>query len=255
MLGAMKIGVVVYGLAAIAAGAIDLAWGSFERAHQPLQAFGDNIPGAQAFAYIIAAVLVIGGAAILVPRYEALGAVLLGMVYLIFTIFWLPRLYTAPMVLGHSLAVYAGVLGGICQQLIIVGAALIVYSRGLLRTARWIFGLSSIDFGIVHLTGIAANTGYVPHWLPFGQQFWVAFTGIAFVLAGVAIVSGILDVLAARLLALMLLVFSFLALLPILLANLHQQIPWGANAYNLMAAASVWILASSLAAARMEMST
>jgi hypothetical protein len=36
------------------------------------------------------------------------------------------------------------------------------------------------------------------------------FPGIAFVLAGLAILSGILDVLAARLVALMLLVFSAL---------------------------------------------
>jgi len=41
-----------------------------------------------------------------------------------------------------------------------------------------------------------------------GGNFWAILTGTAFALAGIAILSGILDVLAARLLALMLLVFS-----------------------------------------------
>jgi hypothetical protein len=36
----MKIGVVVLGLASIAAGILDLIWGEFESAHQPIQAFG-----------------------------------------------------------------------------------------------------------------------------------------------------------------------------------------------------------------------
>lgn len=43
----------------------------------------------------------------------------------------------------------------------------------------------------------------IPNWMPFGGAFWVVLTGVAFVLPGLAILSGILDVLAERLLALM----------------------------------------------------
>jgi hypothetical protein len=72
-------------------------------------------------------------------------------------------------------------------------------------------------------------------------------TGICFVLAGLAILSGILDVLAARLLALMFLVFNLVALPPFIFANPHRHAAWGGNAYNLAAVASAWILAASLA--------
>lgn len=62
---------------------------------------------------------------------------------------------------------------------------------------RWVFGICAIGFGLQHLTNINQNLEYVPKWLPPGAEFWVIVTGICFVLAGLAILSGILDVLAA----------------------------------------------------------
>jgi hypothetical protein len=82
-----------------------------------------------------------------------------------------------------------------------------------------------------------------PKWIPPGPTFWVVLTGIAFVLAGLAIVSGMLDVLAARLLGLMLLVFSALALVPLIFTSPRDHASWGANAYNLTAVGAAWIIA------------
>ena len=48
----MKIGVYLYGIAAVAYGITDLIWGEFESAHQPIQAYGDHIPGVTFFAYM-----------------------------------------------------------------------------------------------------------------------------------------------------------------------------------------------------------
>ena len=86
----------------------------------------------------------------------------------------------------------------------------------------------------------------IPKWMPFGATFWAVLTGIAFVLAGAAIVSGVLDVLAARLLGLMLLVFSALALAPLIFSSPHDHASWGANAYNLTAIGAAWIVAEWL---------
>ena len=68
---------------------------------------------------------------------------------------------------------------------------------------RSIVGLCSIDFGLNHLLDIKDNLIYVPKWMPPGQQFWVIATGLGFVLAGLALLTGIQDLLAGRLLALM----------------------------------------------------
>jgi uncharacterized membrane protein len=241
----MKLAVYMYGLASIATGAIDIAWHGFESAHQPIQAFGDAIPGREIFAYVIAALLIAGGAAVLRTQTAKFGAVALGVVYTIFTIFWLPRLYTAPHALGLHAGVVMGVLAGVCQPLIVAAAALLIYTADT-RVARWIFGISSIVFGLAHLTGISVTAAMVPKWMPPGQDFWAVLTGVAFALGGVAILIRVLDVLAARLLAVMLLVFSAFALLPVLVAYPHNQIAWGSNAYNLAAIASMWILACRL---------
>jgi surface polysaccharide O-acyltransferase-like enzyme len=82
--------------------------------------------------------------------------------------------------------------------------------------------------------------------MPFGGVFWAVLTGIAFVIAGLAILSGIRDVLAARLLALMLLVFSAFVLTPMIFALPRNHVAWGGNAYNLAAVGAAWIVADWL---------
>lgn len=239
-------------------GIMNLVWLDFEPAEEPIQAFGDHIPGREIFACVTALCLIAGGAAIFWPRAARFGTVVVAVVYCIFTVFWMPRLYTAPRILGFHLPVYIGVLGGLCQQLILVAAALVIYASGLPRgtqlsntmttVARWVFGLSSMDFGLSHLTGVAATARLVPSWIPFGQDFWVILTGTAFVLAGVAICLQTLDVLASRLLALMLVIFSALALAPLIVKYPHNHSSWGVNIYNLAAIGAVWIFAEWLAA-------
>jgi hypothetical protein len=251
----MRIGIYVYGIASIAAGILDLVWGEFEPAHQPIQAWGDHIPGVTIFAYIAAVWLIAGGAAILSRQGERAGAAALAILYGIFILFPLPRFYTAPHYVGYSAALYIGVLTSVCQQIILFVAAMIVWqvaARGALSEraallARWIFGLCSVDFGLAHVTGIPVVATSVPKWMPLGGPFWAVLTGFAFVLAGLAIVSGVLDVLAARLLGLMLLVFSLLLLTPRIFATPHKHVAWGSNAYNLTAVGAAWIVAEWLA--------
>jgi uncharacterized membrane protein YphA (DoxX/SURF4 family) len=256
----MGIGVYVYAMGSIAAGMLDLIWGDFETAHQPIQSFGDHIPGREILAYIAAICLVLAGAAILWRGTARMAAAALAGIYFIFAVFWLPRFYTAPHALGFRVPLLIGLLAGVAQQLILVGAAGTIYA--LLRTrdsawlsrllllVRWTFGLSSIAFGLAHLTGVRAVAAMVPKWMPWGGNFWAILTGIAFVLAGIAILSGILDVPAARLLALMLLVFSVLVLAPRPLADPRNHIAWGSNAYNLAAVGAAWIFADSAVSRR-----
>src|SRR5579871_4507832 len=115
----MKIGVWFLGLASIAAGILDLIWGEFEAAHQPIQAFSDHIPGVTILAYVTALWLIAGGAAILVERTASIGALMLAFIYTVFAIFWLPRFVTVTRYLGFHLNVYIGLLGGLGAPLIV----------------------------------------------------------------------------------------------------------------------------------------
>jgi uncharacterized membrane protein YphA (DoxX/SURF4 family) len=142
----MKIGVYVYGIAAVAYGITDLVWGEFDPSDQPLQAWGNHIPGAKIFAYIAAIWLVVAGAALLWRRSRRSAAASLTILYGIFVLFPLPRFYWGPNVHGHRAYVYFGVLGDVCQEIILFVAAVIVWksqsgrdslSQRAARLVRW----------------------------------------------------------------------------------------------------------------------
>jgi len=250
----MRIGIYVYAVGSVAAGIADLVWGEFEPAHQPIQAWGDHIPGVTIFAYIVAIGLIAGGMALLWRRSTGFGGASLAVVYGIFVLFPLPRLYTAPHFLGHHPGVYIGVLVSVCQQVILFVAAVMAWTSAkgplsplTIKLASIVFGLCAVDFGVAHLIAVQMVVPMIPKWMPLGATFWVVLTGIAFVLAGLAMISGVFDVLAARLLALMLLVFSAFVLGPLMFSSPHNHISWGANAYNLAAVGAAWIVAECIA--------
>jgi uncharacterized membrane protein len=246
--------------ATVVAGFFDLMWRDFDSAHQPIQAFGDHIPGSELMACITGVWMVAAGMAVLWHRSMRAGAAGLALIYLIFAVFWVPRFYTAPHYLGFRNA-FIGVFCGMGSQLIVVAAGALLYASQVtlgvswqrtILIARWIFGVCAINCGLGHLIAITTDTVYVPKWMPLGREFWVIVTGICFVLAGLAILCGVLDVLAARLLALMFLVFNALALPQFIFANPTDHAAWGGNAYNLAAVAASWVLADALASRHAE---
>jgi len=109
----MRLGVYVYSIGTLATGVLNLIWGEFDPGHQPIQAWGGHIPGQQVFAYIAAIWLIVGGVAILSRRSARWGGMALAIMYSIFAVFWFPRLYSAPHVLGFHINVYTGILVGV----------------------------------------------------------------------------------------------------------------------------------------------
>jgi uncharacterized membrane protein len=240
----MRVGLWIYGLATVVTGIVDIVWGAFEPSHQPMQALGLHIPVSQILAYIAAAWLVATGMAILWQRTERIGAAGSAMIYLVFALLWVPRFYTATHKFGFRIGVLMFIFFGIGQQLLLVTPAAIVYAISASSdpvwreraavAAGWTLGLGPIAFGLGHLISPHVMARFVPHWVPF-PVFWAVFTGIAFLLAGIAIVWRIQDVLAARLLGLMLLLFEAAVEIPPVFAQPHNQVAWGAAVYNVTA--------------------
>ena len=251
-----KLGIYVYGLSSATVGVMDFIWGDFDSAHQPIQAFGDHIPGREILAYITAVWMIAAGLAILWRRSAHAGGAALAIIYLVFTVFWLPRFYTAPHYLGFRIPVFIGVAAGVGIELIAFAAGTLIYASlsmhsaswpRMILIARWIFGLCAIDFGVNHLDAVGDNLGYVPKWMPLGQAFWVILTGICFVLAGLAILSRIQDVLAARLLALLFFAFNVFSLPQFIFADPKGHAAWGGNAINLAFVGASLIFADAIA--------
>ena len=251
----MKLGVWFYGLGTILTGILNIAWGAFDASHQPIQALGKNLPGQQILAYILGVWLLAAGLALLWRRSERIGAAASGIAYVMFAALWIVRYYATIHALGWRIDVILGTSFGLAQELMLVAPAAIVYAstaspdsrlqKRAAVTARWMLGLPPILFGLFHLIAIRGFATIVPHWMSFGY-FWAGLTGIAFILAGVAICSGMKDILAARLLALMLLLFEGFVEIPPIFIRLHNQATWGAAVYNVTAIGACWVFAEFL---------
>lgn len=245
----MKVGILFYGLGTILTGILDITWRAFDASHQPIQSLG-KVPSQNMLALVAGVWLVLAGLAILWRRSAKFGAAASAAAYLVFAALWLPRYYAGIHVLGWRIDVLFGISFGVAQQLLLVAPAAIAYAaitstdsllkaRAILAT-RWMLGLPPVVFGLAHLIGLRVFAKIVPQWIPFGN-FWAVFTGIAFLLAGVAICLGIKYVLAARLLALMLLLFEGLVEVPPIFIRMRSQATWGAAVYNLAAIGAYWM--------------
>jgi hypothetical protein len=252
----MKVGVWFYGLGTALTGILDIAWSAFDASHQPIQSLGKNFPGQHILADIAGVWLVAAGLAILWRRSARIGAAASAIAYLIFAALWLPRYSAGIHAYGWRFAVFVGVSFGLAQQLMLVAPAAIIYvstaspdsrlQKRAVIAGRWMLGLPPVIFGLFHLTSIRVFASIVPHWMSFGV-FWAVLTGIAFLLAGSAICLGIMDVPAARLLALMLLLFEGFVEIPPIFIRSHNQPTWGAAVYNLAAIGACLIFAEFLA--------
>jgi uncharacterized membrane protein YphA (DoxX/SURF4 family) len=247
----------VYGVAAIAFGVIGLIWRDFETVWQPIQALPFAVPHRTAIACLFAVCILIGGLAIQWPRAARIGAVTLGILYLICALFWLPRVIGFPKVVGTWL--------GFAEQSVLVLAAVIVYASlepsdsawgtKAIQVARILFGICFLVIGLSHFVYVPQTAAMVPKWIPPGQNFWAITTGIAHVCAGLAILSGVLAALASRLLTAMILGFGLLVWLPTLIATPRDHTAWGGNAVNLAIAGAAWIVADSFTREQKEAAT
>jgi len=233
----------VYGLAAIAFGLITLVWHDFNT-WQQVRPLG-NVSHREILIYLAVAIELFGGIAIQFPKTARPGACVLGALYLIFAVLWVPFIVATPLVYDRW--------GNFFEQFSIVSGALIVYAMAakpaprLARLGYIFFSLCVVSFTLEQAFYLQGTASFVPKWIPPGQMFWAILTTLAFALTAVALFSGRFALLASRLLTVMLLGFQLLVWLPALFKVPHQLINWAGNAQNLAITAAAWIVADFLA--------
>ena len=89
---------------------------------------------------------------------------------------------------------------------------------------KLLFALPMIGFGFGHLTNANAMSGMVPGWLP-ASVFWVYLTGVALLLAAIAITINKKAKLATMLLGIMLVLFALLIHLPGMMGGDQMAMP------------------------------
>jgi uncharacterized membrane protein YphA (DoxX/SURF4 family) len=239
-----NLGIYVYGAGAIALGVIGLVWTDFATNWQRVQA---NVPHRGALAWITAVYELAAGAAILWRRTAQAGAMMLAILYSLFTLLWVPQIFASPQVYD--------VWGNFFEELSLVIAGVVLYASlappesvgaGKRPQISRVFGICVISFGLAHLFYIRATASFVPKWIPPGQLFWAIATAVFFLLAAVAILSGFLAALASRLLTAMIVSFEVLVWAPRLFSSPHDHFSWAGNAICLALAGAAWVVADSI---------
>ena len=116
--------------------------------------------------------------------------------------------------------------------------------RSGLRIAHALYGLAMIPFGYAHFQYLARTASLIPGWLPW-PTFWACFTGGAFIAAGVSMLFGVLDWLAAPLSALMMAGFSVFVWIPRYFRGNLPAFEMGEVVATFALTAAAWAVAES----------
>jgi uncharacterized membrane protein len=243
----MAFGWRVYGLGVMAIGMTCLVFGEFD----PGQPVPEHFPARIALAYAAGAFMVVAAAAVVWRRTTAWGAAVLTVYYALFVVVLMNgRLLLtdyAVYVIYEDIAMQLAIAAGgliVCVSTARIDAALAAH---LTRLGRLAFGVCALVFGGAHFAYMENTASLVPKWLPPTQVFWGYATGVCFVAAGVAILTGVQARLAAILVTAMLASFGLLANGPMLLADHSSHWNWTESAVNLAVVGAAWVVADSLA--------
>jgi hypothetical protein len=149
-------------------------------------------------------------------------------------------------------------IGNVFEEFSLVAAGLVLYAifspadSSIARRRPFfvlLFGICPISFGIAHIIDMPGLLGWIPGWLPPTKMFWAYATTMGFFGAAVAILTGIMAPLAARLLTAEIVIFELLVWIPNLSAAPGNHFNWAGNAIGIALAGASWVVSDSISAA------
>jgi uncharacterized membrane protein len=230
---------IVFAGAVFALGVLGLVYGDFALVWQPVP---DGLPGRSLLAYLCATLMVVTGAGM----FFRLSARLATTALFVYMLLWLvllkvPALFSAPLVEASWL--------GCAETSVQVAGAWVLFAltrdseRGL-RAAAVLYGLALIPCGLGHLVYVKQTADFVPAWIP-GPVMWAYLTGVAYLAAAAAVLSGVLARPAAKLSALMMGVFTLLVWVVGVCRSPGDRFQWTAMLISLSLTAGAWVVAES----------
>jgi uncharacterized membrane protein len=214
-----------------------------------------GVPTREVLVYLCAIVSLACGAGLLWRRSAALAArVLLAFLILWFLLWRIHGLFVLPFVASTW---------SCGQTLVMTSAAWVLFvwfatewdrqrlgfatgDNGL-RIARLLYALGLIPFGIAHFMYPKETIALVPGWLPWhGHVFWAYFTGATFIVASLAVITGVYARLAVTFSALQIGLFGLLVWAPrVATGTPLSPFQWGEVVMTVALTAAAWVVADS----------
>jgi hypothetical protein len=236
-------GRIFFGVSAVLFGTIALMWHDPDT-WQNLQEiwrlpFGAHIGGCLMTAQIA------GGIGMQHWRTARLSSVVLGVVYLCFSLACIPGIMAASNIYeryGGSFFLFFSLL---CGAIALYATTEANAARAVVfaRLARLGLGICAISFTLGQILLPRETADLVPKWIPPNQMFWAILTTVAFGLAAVAILINRQARLATRLMTLMLALFGVLVWVPRLIAYPKAHLNWSEFALTILVTGAAWMVA------------
>ena len=236
-------GRIVFGSSAVLFGVIALMWRDPDTwqnlRHIWSLPFGAIIGGCLMTAQIA------GGIAMQHPRTARLASVVLGVVYLLFSLATIPDVIAAANIYeryGGSFFLFFSLL---CGAIALYAATEASAARALWfgRLARLGLGVCAISFTLGQILLPRETADLVPKWIPPSQMFWAILTTIAFALAALAMLINRQARLATRLMTLMLAIFGVAVWIPRVIAHPEAHFLWSECALTFLVTGATWMVA------------
>jgi len=243
-----RAGHLAYGIGVAGLGVLVLLSGSLGYIFQPVPGW---VPLRQWLAYASGALLLASGLSLLARKTTRVSALVLTVNFL----FWLlllhvPRTLAQPSVgeleaCGLNMTVVAGswILLALSSPPP-AGHAARLFGESGVGLARRLYAMGLPLVGLAHFAGAQEATVYVPTWFPL-RIGWVYLTGAGHVAAGLAILFGVLPVLASVLEAAQITAFVILAHVPAVYAAPSDREQWGELVYAVAIAGAAWLVAAT----------
>ena len=235
-------GRIVFGASAVLFGVIALMWHDSDTWQTLRQIW--SLPFGTIIGGCLMTVQIAGGFGMQHPGTARLASVLLGVVYLLFSLACIPGIMAAA-------TIYAP-YGSFFEQFCLLSGTIALYAateasaaKSALfgRLARLGLGVCAISFTLSQMVYLRLTADLVPKWIPPNQMFWAVLTTIAFALAAIAILINRQARLAIRLMTLMLALFGVMVWIPRLIARPAAHLNWSEFGLTLLITGAAWMVA------------
>ncbi|HEV3040424.1 MAG TPA: hypothetical protein VHA33_21860 [Candidatus Angelobacter sp.] len=235
-------GRIIFGASAVLFGVIALMWHDSDTWQTLRQIW--SLPFGAIIGGCLMTAQIAGGIGIQYPRTVRLASVVLGVVYLLFSLACIPGIIAAP-------AIYAQ-YGSFFEQFSLLCGAIALHAateanatRAVVfgRLARLGLGVCAASFTLSQIFYLRVTADLVPKWIPPNQMFWAILTTIAFALAAIAILINRQARLAMRLMTLMLALFGVVVWIPRLIAHPEAHLNWSEFCLTSLITGAAWMVA------------
>ena len=235
-------GRIVFGASAVLFGVIALMWHDSDTWQTLSQIW--SLPFGAILGGCLMTVQIAGGIGMQYPRTARWASIVLGVVYLLFSLACIPGIIAAPATYGHYGSFFEQ-FSCLCGAMALYAATEASEARAVAfgRVARLGLGLCAISFTLGQMIYLRFTAGLVPKWIPPNQMFWAVLTTVAFALAAIAILSNRQARLALRLMTLMLALFGVLVWIPRLIAHPEAHLNWSEFGLTSLIAGATWMVA------------